>query len=69
MVYFNQIKLLMKYEVTTDTVTKRIKRISMSLPNQKTLFPYNEKDKLFHRFSQILHIQATILIDFVLQQY
>ena len=44
-------------------------QLSMPLPNEETSFPYNGKNKLFHRFSQILQIQATIFIDFVHQQY
>ena len=41
----------------------------MPLTNKKTLFPYNGKDKLFHRISQKLQIQANIVIDFANQQY
>ena len=48
MIYFNQIKLLTKYEVTYLNELQ----FSMLLPNKETLFPYNGKDKLFHRFSQ-----------------
>ena len=41
----------------------------MPLPNKETLFPYNGKDKLFHRFFQKLQIQTNIAIDFANQQY